>query len=200
MSEPQPKYYVTFIPNHVTKYAEIQCNILYKNTLEKHFENDAMLHCLILCCRQRIRHLVSLALVTQLDNLSSQNLAINKSFFPQYKWKGSNSKRSARWQYISWLNDSALSILLNKLWLFKTQQLLLGTGTALWWLTEPHYFNVFTVKLNVSALNLQSFIFLQIITTKRGLFVAAFLQIKLNYFFVLLGFSMKLTHSSQVQN
>jgi hypothetical protein len=23
--------------------------------------------------------------------------------------------------------------------LFKMQQLLLGTGTAIWWLTEPHY-------------------------------------------------------------
>jgi hypothetical protein len=26
-----------------------------------------------------------------------------------------------------------------KLWWFETQQLILGTGTAIWWLTEPHY-------------------------------------------------------------
>jgi hypothetical protein len=24
------------------------------------------------------------------------------------------------------------------LWWFKTQQLILGTGTAIWWVTEPH--------------------------------------------------------------
>jgi hypothetical protein len=27
----------------------------------------------------------------------------------------------------------------NKLWWFKTQQLILGTGTAVWWMTEPHF-------------------------------------------------------------
>ncbi len=27
----------------------------------------------------------------------------------------------------------------NKLWWFKTQQLILGSGTAIWWVTEPHW-------------------------------------------------------------
>jgi hypothetical protein len=28
----------------------------------------------------------------------------------------------------------------NKLWWFKTQQLILGTDTAIWWVTEPHWY------------------------------------------------------------
>jgi hypothetical protein len=27
----------------------------------------------------------------------------------------------------------------NKLWWLKTQQLKFGTGTAIWWVTEPHF-------------------------------------------------------------
>ena len=54
------------------------------------------------------------------------------------QWKGSNRKQSARWLHVSWLKDSAFCIWQNKLWQFKTQQLILGTGTAIWWVTEPH--------------------------------------------------------------
>ncbi len=43
-----------------------------------------------------------------------------------------------RWQHVSWLKASAFCIWYNKLWWFKTQQLILGTGTAIWWATEPH--------------------------------------------------------------
>ncbi len=52
--------------------------------------------------------------------------------------KGSNRKQSARWQHISWLKASAFFIWQNKLWQFKTQQLILGTRAAIWWVTEPH--------------------------------------------------------------
>ncbi len=54
------------------------------------------------------------------------------------QWEGSNLKQSARWQHVSQLKASALCIWSNKLWWFKTQQLILGTGTAIWWVTEPH--------------------------------------------------------------
>jgi hypothetical protein len=59
----------------------------------------------------------------------------------------SNCKQSARWQHISWLNASAFCIWLNKLWLIKTQQLILGTGTALWWVTEPHFVIIYNIKV-----------------------------------------------------
>ncbi len=45
---------------------------------------------------------------------------------------------TARCQHISQLKTSAFSVWQNKLWWFKTQQLILGTGTAIWWVTEPH--------------------------------------------------------------
>jgi hypothetical protein len=54
------------------------------------------------------------------------------------QWKGSNRKQSARWQYVSRLKASAFYRWENKLWWFKTQQLILGTGAANWWVTEPH--------------------------------------------------------------
>ena len=36
--------------------------------------------------------------------------------------------------------DKSLCVLnlVKKLWWFKTQQLVLVTGTAIWWVTEPH--------------------------------------------------------------
>jgi hypothetical protein len=54
------------------------------------------------------------------------------------QWKGRNHKQSARWQHVSQLKASVFCIWKNKLWWFKTQQLLLGTGTAIWWVTELH--------------------------------------------------------------
>jgi hypothetical protein len=54
------------------------------------------------------------------------------------EWKGSNRKQSARWQHISQLKASAFCIWWNKLWWFKTQQLILGNGTVIWWVTKPH--------------------------------------------------------------
>jgi hypothetical protein len=54
------------------------------------------------------------------------------------EWEGSNRKQSARWQHVSWLKASAFCIWSYTLWWFKAQQLKLGTGTAIWWVTEPY--------------------------------------------------------------
>ncbi len=67
-------------------------------------------------------------------NFTGLPISIHSEFV---QWKGSNCKQSARWQHVSRLKASALCIWYNKFWCFKTQQLILGTGTAVWWGTEP---------------------------------------------------------------
>jgi hypothetical protein len=65
------------------------------------------------------------------------------------QWKGSKRKQSARWQHVSRLKESAFCIWPNKLWWFKTQQFILGTGTSTWWVTEPHYLDcLFLTRLS----------------------------------------------------
>jgi hypothetical protein len=54
------------------------------------------------------------------------------------EWKGINRKQSTRWQHLSRLKASAFFSLQKKFSCYKTQQLTLGTGIAIWWLTEPH--------------------------------------------------------------
>ena len=54
------------------------------------------------------------------------------------KWKGMNRKQSTRWQHLSWLKASAFFSLQIFFSCYETQQLILGTGTAIWWVTEPH--------------------------------------------------------------
>jgi len=66
-------------------------------------------------------------------------------------WKGSNGKLSARWQHVSQLKASAFCIWKNKLWCFKTQELILGTGTAILWMTEPHCWNTRITSLLVTS-------------------------------------------------
>jgi hypothetical protein len=55
------------------------------------------------------------------------------------KWKGINCKQNTRWQHLSRLKASALFFLQKNFSCYETHQLILGTGTAIWWLTEPHY-------------------------------------------------------------
>jgi len=55
----------------------------------------------------------------------------------QYIWGGINCKQSTRWQHLSQLKASAFFSLQKKI-CYETQQLILGTGTAIWWVTEPH--------------------------------------------------------------
>ncbi len=55
------------------------------------------------------------------------------------QWKGINRKQSTRWQHLSRLKASAFFSLQNFFSCYETQQLILGTGTAIWWVTEPHW-------------------------------------------------------------
>jgi len=58
-------------------------------------------------------------------------------FWAMQQWKGINHKQSTRWQHLSRLKASAFFSLQNFLVVMKHSNLL-GTGTAIWWLTEPH--------------------------------------------------------------
>jgi hypothetical protein len=64
------------------------------------------------------------------------------TILPYYKnicqWKGINRKQSTRWQHLSRLKAIAFFSLQKNLSCYKTQQHILGTGIAIWWLTEPH--------------------------------------------------------------
>jgi hypothetical protein len=64
---------------------------------------------------------------------SSSCLSLNIS-----QWKGINRKQINRWQHLSRLKASTFFSLLKKISCYETQQLILGTGTAIWWVTEPH--------------------------------------------------------------
>jgi hypothetical protein len=55
------------------------------------------------------------------------------------QWKGINRKQSTRWQHLCRLKTSAFFSLQIFFSCYETQQLILGTGAAIWWLTEPHY-------------------------------------------------------------
>ncbi len=55
------------------------------------------------------------------------------------KWKGINCKQSTRWQHLSRLKAGAFFSLQNFFSCYETQQLIRGTGTAIWWVTEPHW-------------------------------------------------------------
>ncbi len=58
-----------------------------------------------------------------------------------FQWKGINSKQNTRWQHLSRLKASAFFSLQENFSCYETQQLILGTGTAIWWVTEPHWVN-----------------------------------------------------------
>ncbi len=59
--------------------------------------------------------------------------------FSVTQWKGINCKQSTRWQHLSRLKASAHSFFANFFSCYETRQLILGTGTAIWWMTEPHW-------------------------------------------------------------
>ncbi len=56
----------------------------------------------------------------------------------QFQWKGIKRKQSTRWQHLSRLKASVFFSLQKNFNCYETQQLLLGTGSAIWWVTEPH--------------------------------------------------------------
>jgi hypothetical protein len=57
--------------------------------------------------------------------------------FPLNLWKIINHKQSARWQHASYLKPSAFCSWLRKLWSLKMQQLILGNGATILWVTKP---------------------------------------------------------------
>jgi hypothetical protein len=57
---------------------------------------------------------------------------------PCLQWEAINCKQITRWQHVSRLKASSFGSWQKKSLLLKMQQLILGTGTAIWWLTEPH--------------------------------------------------------------
>jgi hypothetical protein len=71
------------------------------------------------------------------------------------KWKGINRKQSTRWQHLSRLKASAFFSLQKIFSCYKTQQLILGTGIAIWWLTEPHYLPPFWATCTVLLCGMQ---------------------------------------------
>jgi hypothetical protein len=61
------------------------------------------------------------------------------------QWKGINCKQITRWQHLSQLKASAFFSLKKIFTCYETQQLILGTGTAIWWVTESHCTKIFTL-------------------------------------------------------
>ncbi len=71
------------------------------------------------------------------------------------QWKGINCKQSTRWQHLFRLKASAFFSLQKNFSCYETQQLILGTRSAIWWVTEPHYADcriLFITMLNVIML------------------------------------------------
>ncbi len=68
--------------------------------------------------------------------IQAKGLNSNRRFLLQ--WKGINRKQSTRWQHLSRLIASAFFSLQNFFSCYETQQLILGTGTAIWWVIQPH--------------------------------------------------------------
>jgi hypothetical protein len=56
-----------------------------------------------------------------------------------FQWKGINRIQITRWQHLSQLKASSFFYLQIFFSCYETQQLILGTGTVIWWVTEPHY-------------------------------------------------------------
>jgi hypothetical protein len=60
-----------------------------------------------------------------------------------FQWKGINCKQNTRWQHLSRLKASAFFSLQKKISCHEKQQLILGTGNAIWWVTEPLQLAIF---------------------------------------------------------
>jgi hypothetical protein len=73
------------------------------------------------------------------------------------KWKGINRKQSTRWQHLFRLKASAFLSLQFFLSCYEAQQLIFGTGTAIWWVTEPHKKKLFYSPLMAGINKLECF-------------------------------------------
>ncbi len=67
-------------------------------------------------------------------------IGLNHLYSTKSQWKGINHKQITRWQHLSQLKASAFFSLQIFFSCYETQQFILGTGTAIWWLTEPHWY------------------------------------------------------------
>jgi hypothetical protein len=85
------------------------------------------------------------------------------------KWKGVNRKQSTRWQHLSRLKASAFFSLQKNFSCYETQQLILGTGTAIWWVTEP----TFSVYRQIGAYSIAVTIFGKLGCPKKKKSIAA---------------------------
>jgi hypothetical protein len=68
--------------------------------------------------------------------------------------EGINRKQSTWWQHLSQLKVSAFFSLQIFFSCNETQQLTLGTGTAIWWVTEPSFAYCRKILI-IQAMNLQ---------------------------------------------
>ncbi len=88
-----------------------------------------------------IKKLVIIAFIkkARYHNLKSYAIdGLKLYFLAKIKWKGINCKQSTWWQHLSRLKASTFFSLHKILSCYETKQLILGTGTAIWWVTEPH--------------------------------------------------------------
>jgi hypothetical protein len=63
----------------------------------------------------------------------------NKLLVFENQWKGINRKQSTRWQHLSQLKARAFFSLQIFFSCYETQQLILATGTAIWWVTASFH-------------------------------------------------------------
>jgi hypothetical protein len=77
------------------------------------------------------------------------------------QWEAINCKQITRWQHVSQLKASSFGSWQQKSLLLKTQQLILGTGTAIWWLTEPHCLCLFEEIYSFHLSKLDHFVIIQ---------------------------------------
>ncbi len=110
-------------------------------TISTHKAKVIYFHCSKIVWYQHAKLICSFIHRPILDQCMSVNLTLLPManliiFFKQ--WKGINRKQSTRWQHLSQLKASVFFSFQKKFNCYETQRLILGTGTAFWWVTEPH--------------------------------------------------------------
>ncbi len=68
------------------------------------------------------------------------------------QWRGINRKQSTRWQHLSRLKTSAFFSFQKKISCYETHQRILETGTAIWWVTEPHCKQMNPIRQHISKI------------------------------------------------
>jgi hypothetical protein len=114
----------------------------WKNSKKKfNFEKSFKLFCFKIQKKLEINWFILSKIVEVPNNLVTtvtHHVYSQKLSTILWEWKGINRKQSTRWHHLSRLKASAFFSLQNFLSCYETQLLILGTGTAIWWVTEPH--------------------------------------------------------------